>query len=163
MGQSGRSLRRAYYPNVMRKNMNERMRKWIDTRDKPGLLIAMMREFSGNSHISFEGSLENLNLSGIHGASVEETEVLKRQTTSPKLDFLAVPLNEATLDEIWNELSKKDHLVHEGIIHVQIENGGELVFGGYDNFHRECVVAYPAVPVKLLEELKENGVIRDFK
>ena len=143
--------------------MNDRLRKWIDTRDKPGLLIAMMREFIGNSHISFEGSLENLKLSDIPGISVEETEVLKRQTTSPRLDFLVVPLSEATINEIWKELSEKDHLVHEGIIHVQIENNGELVFGGYDNFHRECVVAYPAVPVKLLEELKENGVIRDYK
>ena len=81
----------------------------------------------------------------------------------PELDFLVVPLNENTVSEIWKELLEKDHLVHEGIIHVQIENNGNLVFGGYDNFHRECVIAYPGVSVKLLEELKASGVIRGYK
>jgi uncharacterized protein (DUF1501 family) len=32
--------------------MSEQPRKWIDTRDKPGLLFAMMREFAINSHMS---------------------------------------------------------------------------------------------------------------
>ena len=143
--------------------MDKQQRKWIDTRDKTGLLIAMMREFSGDSHISFEGTLEKLELGNIEGASTEETKVLKRQTITPQLDFVVVPLNKNTIQEIWKELSEKDHLLHEGIIHVQIENEGNLVFGGYDNFHRDCVVAYPGVPEKLLKELKLNGVIRACK
>jgi len=32
--------------------MGEQPRKWIDTRDKPGLLFAMMRKFAINSHRS---------------------------------------------------------------------------------------------------------------
>ncbi len=143
--------------------MSKSRKKWIDTRDKPGLLIAMMKEFSTDSHISFEGSLKNLNLNTIAGTSENETSELKRQTGSPKLDFLVVPLNEKTVEVIWKELYEKDHLVHEGIIHIQIECNGKLVFGGYDNFHRECVVAYSSVPVRLLDKLKENGVIRDYK
>lgn len=143
--------------------MNKQQRTWIDARDKPGLLIAMMRRFVGNSHISFEGSLENLGFGNILGATSIETAVLKRQTTEPELDFLIVPLNEDTVGRIWKELSEKDHLVHEGIIHVQIESNGKLVFGGYDNFHRECVIAYPSVAVEFLKDLKDKGVIRDYK
>ncbi len=142
--------------------MNNRPKKWIDTRDKPGLLLAMMREFAFNSHISFEGSLKNLELERLPGSSQNETSALKRTTIKPELDFLVLPLNEDTLNVIWKELSEKDHLVNQGIIHVQIEHNGKLVFGGYDNFHRECVVAYPSVPVKLLDVLKDNGIIRGY-
>ena len=121
------------------------MRTWIDARDKPALLLAVMKELAGNSSISFEGDLSNLELKKIENSQEEETEVLERQTTSPVLDFLVLPLTEITLQEIWSEISQKDHLVNEGIIHVQIESEGELAFGGYDNFHRECTIAYSAI------------------
>jgi len=143
--------------------MKSEQRQWIDARDKPSLLLAMMKEFSNNSHISFEGSLENLSFFNINGASTNETETLKRQTISPKLDFVVLPLTDETIQEIWQELEKKDHLVNEGIIHVQIEHKEKLAFGGYDNFHKECVIAYSSVPLELLEYLKEKGIIRGFK
>jgi hypothetical protein len=34
---------------------------------------------------------------------------------------------------------------NRGIIHVQIEENGKMSFAAYDNFDRECVVAFPAV------------------
>lgn len=136
---------------------------WIDPRDKPGLLLAMMREFANHSYISFEGSLANLEFYNWPIASYVETPVLERQTVSPELDFVVVPLTDQTLSDIWKELSKKGHLAREGIIHVQIESNGKLVFGGYDNFHRECTVAYSGVSTALLEGLKEKGVIRDYR
>jgi len=143
--------------------MNIEQVMWIDARDKPGLLLAMMKEFTNNSNISFEGSLDHLSFSSWPDVSTEETEALKRQTTSPQLDFVVLPLTEAIVHNIWKELSDKDHLVHEGIIHVQIESDGKLVFGGYDNFHPDCTVAYPGVSIGLLEKLKENGVIREYR
>ena len=136
---------------------------WIDARDKPGLLLAMMRQFQDQSNISFEGSLGQLTCFSWPAASYEENQVLKRQTTSPELDFVVIPLTEQSVKDIWKELCEKDHLAHEGIIHVQIENNGRLVFGGYDNFHRECTVAYPGVPLELLEKLKEQGIIREYE
>ncbi len=96
-------------------------------------------------------------------ASNTETEVLKRQTLSSELDFVIIPLTDQTVQNIWKVLSEKDHLVHEGIIHVQIESNGNLVFGGYDNFHRQCVIAYSGVSIELLERLKEKGVIRGYE
>jgi hypothetical protein len=135
---------------------------WIDARDKPGLLIAIMREFTNQSHISFEGSLRDLAFYGWPNAAYTETAVLRRQTISPKLDFVVVPLTELSVEEIWRELSKKDHLVHQGIVHVQIEHNGRLAFGGYDNFHRDCTVAYSSVLLGLLENLKARGVVRDY-
>jgi len=136
--------------------------QWINTRDKPALLLVMLKEFSGGSHISFEGELSHVDFTAIDGVSTEETQALKRQTISPIQDFMVVPLTIETSKTIWLELSEKDHLVNEGIIHVQIESKGKLVFGGYDNFHRDCVIAYPGVRIQLLQELKEKGIIRSY-
>lgn len=123
----------------------------------------MMQEFANDSYISFEGSLANLKFYDWPIASYVETSTLKRQTVSPELDFVVIPLTDQTLSDIWRELSKRDHLVREGIVHVQIDSDGTLVFGGYDNFHRECTVAYSGVSTAFLEGLKEKGVIRDYR
>jgi hypothetical protein len=49
------------------------------------------------------------------------------------------------------------------ILHVQIERGGVLELGAYDNFHLGCVVTGPGVSVGLLSELRTAGVIRGFR
>lgn len=136
--------------------MSKREVTWIDPRDKPGLLRSMMEECVGDSLISFEGTLESLSFYSWPSASFVETDSLKRQTISPELDFVVLPLDHTTFPVIWKELSEKDHLVHEGIIHVQIAKAGKLVFGGYDNFHRECTVSYAGIPKVLLESLKSK-------
>ena len=137
---------------------------WINPRDKPGLLLALMKELSGDASISFEGWLNGLGFGKIPGAKTEETESLKRVTIDPKLDFVVLPLNKESVPEIWKIIAEKDHLTNEeGIIHVQIEKNGELVFGGYDNFHKDCVVAYAGIPIELLQVLKERGIIRVFQ
>ena len=54
-------------------------------------------------------------------------------------------------------------MADDGIIHVQIEKGGQLVFGAYDNFHADCVtVNNDAIPPSFLEGLKNKGVIRSY-
>lgn len=122
-----------------------------------------MKEFANHSYISFEGALANLEFYDWPIASYVETSTLKRQTVSPELNFVVIPLTDQTLSDIWKELSKKDHLAREGIIHVQIESDGKLVFGGYDNFHRECTVAYSGVSAAFLDGLKGKGVIRGYQ
>jgi hypothetical protein len=146
----------------MRKSMSIE-RYLIDATDKPGFLLAMMKHFAGPSLISFEGSLGTLSFSSWPNASLKETEALKRQTRSPKLDFVVLLLNEGTVKDIWRELSEKDHLVHEGVVHVQIESDGQLVFGGYDNFHRDCTVINSGVSIELLEQLKHKGLVRGYQ
>lgn len=133
----------------------------IVPRDKPGLLIAMMRALAGEAHISLEGDLRRIDLTGIAPIGAAETS-LGRQTFSPTLDFVVLPLTSETQPLIWSRLSVADHLAADGIIHTQIEKNGRLAFGAYDNFHRDCVGASDAVPVHLLEKLKESGVIRSF-
>ena len=80
------------------------MKTWIDARDKPALLLAVMKELVGNSNISFEGDLSNLELDKIESSRSDETEVLRRQTASPVLDFIVLPLTEKTLQEVWLSL-----------------------------------------------------------
>lgn len=123
----------------------------------------MIKEFNNKGLISFEGDLKNLNLDNIPGLINGEQEPLIRATSHPKLDFVILPLKDETTPLILNELNEKDHLVHEGIIHVQIAQNNKLVFGGYDNFHKNCVVAYEDVPINLLEKLKSIGVIRSYE
>jgi hypothetical protein len=118
---------------------------------------------STNSLISFEGWLKELEFENILGTRLAETELLKRSTIEPKLDFVVLPLTEITVPKVWKII--KDHLKKpdSGIIHVQIEKNDELLFGGYDNFHRDCVVASAGVPIEILQSLKECGVIRDYQ
>jgi len=136
---------------------------WIDTRDKPGLLFALLRHFEGDSHVSFEGHLQQLALAELPGASTSETLILRRQTVEPILDFVAVPVTGETAKALRERLSVQDLFHDDGaLIHVQIEHAGHLVFGAYDNFHKDCVVAYELTPEALLEQLKSSGVIRSY-
>jgi hypothetical protein len=51
---------------------------------------------------------------------------------------------------------------NRGIIRVQIERNGKMAFAAYDNFDRECVVAYPAASSASLDELTMTGVLRNY-
>jgi hypothetical protein len=133
----------------------------IVARDKPGLLIAMMRELAGDAYISFEGDLGRIDWKGISGLDEGQTS-LRRATLTPELDFVVLPLTVETQPLIWEALSKVDHLADDGIIHTQIEKEERLVFGPYDNFHADCVSASDVVPRSRLEALKASGVIRSF-
>lgn len=144
----------------LRGMMDERY--WLVARDKPGLLIAMMRALAGNAHISFEGDLSRCQLSAIPGASGEESEALRRNTLVPRQDFVVLPLEAENIRRILAEILPSGRVVHD-IIHVQIEKNGRLAFGAYDNFHPECIVAWSAVPRALLDQLQAKGILRSFE
>jgi hypothetical protein len=138
-------------------------RYWLVARDKPGLLIAVMRALVGGAHISFEGDLSRCRgLLTLPGASTEETEDLRRQTLYPVQEFVVLPLEPETVRPILAEVLPEGRVVRD-IIHVQIERAGRLAFGAYDNFHRDCLVCWPAVPQELLEQLRVNGVLRSWE
>jgi hypothetical protein len=135
----------------------------IVARDKPGLLIAMMRALAGDAaYISFEGDLHAIDWTGLSGVEEGKTS-LRRQTSTPKLDFVILPLTAETQTSIWDAVSKVDHLADDGIIHTQIEQEGRLAFGAYDNFHARCITASDAISLSLLEDLKSSGVIRSYE
>ena len=72
------------------------------------------------------------------------------------------PLTDDNVAAIWKVITEKD-LLTDRIIHVQIALGGGLIFGAYDNFQEDCVVAYEEFPVALLDRLVANGVIRSYQ
>lgn len=137
-------------------------RCWIDPRDKPGLLRAMMRALAGDARISFEGDLSRCVFADNLTASADETEALCRQTVVPKQDFVVLPLELDTVQPILDVVLPGRRYLDD-IIHIQIERHGQLQFGSYDNFHRECVVCYAGVETTLLDQLKSSGVIRSWQ
>jgi hypothetical protein len=135
---------------------------YIVARDKPGLLIAMMKELVGESHISFEGDLTGMDWSGLDFVAESES-CLERQTSMPKLDLVIFALTEKTLPIIWQALRTPDNLAGGAIVHVQIAKHCRLAFSAYDNFHPDCVGASGAVPLTVLESLHNSGVIRSYR
>lgn len=133
-------------------------------RNKPALLWAVLEHFLNQARVSLEGDLGQFDLLACSGASSDETHEIHRHTKSPKLDFVVLPV---TVDQL---VTLKHRLGGAGVfgvggrlVHVQVEFQGKLVFGGYDNFHKECVVAYPPLGVTFLEQLKVKGILRSYK
>jgi hypothetical protein len=134
---------------------------WLVARDKPGLLIAMMRALCGNAHIALEGDLSKCRLREIAGATDQETAVLERTTAIPRLDFLVIPLEPDTIRPIMDRVLPEGRVVHD-VIHVKIEKDGKVEFEAYDNFAPDCIFAGSAVPETLLEDLTARGVLRSY-
>ena len=136
----------------------------LDTRDRPGLLFAMMRMFaSDHSHIAFEGNLATTELYRLEGAAYEETSVLKRATTAPLLDFVVLPLVPARIPEVEKAIrSKVAFGGYRGIIHVQIEANGKLAFGAYDNFNPDTVTIYGPIEKAALDDLVAKRTLRSY-
>jgi hypothetical protein len=133
----------------------------LRTKHKPRLLFAMMGALaSGDAAISFEGRLAHTDLAKIDGVRLDETEVLRRQTLQPRMDFLVLPLTPASLPVIERAVNSKIAFNGcAGIVHVQIESHGQIAFAAYDEFAPDCVVAHSAVPMTLLEELVEKRIL----
>jgi len=136
----------------------------LNTRDKPGLLFAMMRTFaSDQSRIAFEGNLAGTELFRLVNASHEETGKLKRATIAPLLDFVVLPLLPTRVAEIEKAIRSKIAFTgYKGIIHVQIERQGEISFGAYDNFGQETVVVSGAISKEALDDLVKNRILRSY-
>jgi hypothetical protein len=136
----------------------------LDTRDRPGLLFAMMRRFaSEQSRIAFEGNLASTELFRLVGGSHEEAGLLKRATAAPQLDFVVLPLVASRVSEIEKAIrSKVAFAGYAGIIHVQIESHGEIVFGAYDNFGRDSVVVNATIDTSILDDLVKARILRYY-
>jgi hypothetical protein len=143
--------------------MNEpaKDRYWIVARNKPGLLIAMMRALAGDAHIAFEGDLSRCALPPALGPDPSETSTLRRHTLLPRQDFVVLPLEDDTVRSILDAVLP-DRRFMDDIVHIQIEKNGRLEFGSYDNFHPECIVCFLGVSTDLLDRLRGNGIIRSW-
>ena len=153
------------YHAVVSDNMTSAQPKFrLHTRHKPELLFAVMRTLAHeDARISFEGRLSHTELANIAGASLNETDVLKRNTTSPRMDFVVLPLNPETVPEIEKAIvSKVAFKGYAGIVHVQIERQKCLAFVACDNFHEDCVWVSNLVPDTFLAELVKNLVLYSY-
>ena len=139
----------------------EKDRFWIVARDKPGLLIAMMRALVGDGYMSFEGDLSRCAFSAELAPSSDETAVLARHTSHPQQDFIVVPLEQDNIQAILDTILTDGRFMKD-IIHIQIEKNGRLEFASYDNFHPDCVVCFHGISTGLLSRLQESGVIRSW-
>jgi hypothetical protein len=136
---------------------------WLDPKDKPGLLIAMMKALAGNAHISFEGDLTECDFSDFRSAVHTETEYIKRENEPKKESpIIILPLEPETIKPILKQVLPEGRVVHK-IIAVQIEKDGKIEFMAGDNFHRECVSVGSGVAEELLQQLIQMGVLRGYK
>jgi hypothetical protein len=137
-------------------------RYWPVARDKPGLLIAMMRHLAGDAHISFEGELSCCSFPSSLKPSGEETSALRRSTSHPEQGFVVLALTPESVRPILDVVLPDNRYLND-IIHIQIEKAGKLQFGSYDNFHHECIVGFPpGVTPELLNRLQSSGVVRSW-
>ena len=89
--------------------------------------------------------------------------MLKRQTSSPELDFIVVPINERTVGMLKRQLSARGVMGKDGVvIHTQIQASDEMIFSACDNFHKDCTVTSKSVPEDFLASLKSHGLLRSY-
>ena len=90
---------------------------WINVRDKPGTLWALLSFFNDRGTVSLEGDLREINQkSDLTGATTEETHLLRRQTASPLREFLTVPITTKNIELLKKLLSGPDIFSSGGLI-----------------------------------------------
>jgi hypothetical protein len=138
-------------------------RFWPVARDKPGLLVAMLRALAGDdARLSLEGDLSRCAFPSALCPSGEETDVLRRHTAIPKQDFVVLPLTPGSARPILDVILPGNRYMAD-VLHIQIERGGALQFGSYDRFDPECIVCFPpGVSAELLDRLQASGVLRSW-
>jgi uncharacterized protein (TIGR02996 family) len=141
---------------------------WLNPRNGPALLAAMMRALAGDACISFEGCPLCDQLFAIPGATDQETKVLKRHipvppALRPSREFIVLPLEPDTIRPILAGVLPQGRSPRETIEHVQIEKAGRLELGAYNFFDPRYTGTGPAVPETLLAELRAKGVLRSFE
>jgi len=132
---------------------------WLDPRDKPALLLRMMRELCGDSRIALQGDLSSCDFSEVPGKIDGLVDPFRPEFGS---GGVVLPLFPMTVDQIKRQLFPGGRIVRD-IGSIQIEKGGRVEFVAADHFHRECVSVGRAVPEAFLRELVEAGVLRGYK
>jgi hypothetical protein len=123
---------------------------------KNQLLLAVMKQLAGNAAISFEGDLSSLDLLAMPGASADETPALKRNTVSPRQDFVILPLE---LDTIRPIIKAMGGTIPKSILHIQIAKADKLEFGAYDQFHLGALFVGEALGGDFLDVMVSEGIL----
>ena len=120
----------------------------------------MMRFLAGDAQIVFEGDLTRCEFPPTIPRVSEDRSILKRQTLTPKLDFLILGLEQDTISAILDTVLPHNRYI-EDIIHIQIAKDGNLSFGCYDQFDSECIVC-SGVTTEFLDVLLSQGIIKSW-
>ena len=119
-------------------------------------------EFPEDSLLSIEGDLSKCDFSELGGSITEETDILKRNTTHPKQDFLIIPLNgnnkRSLIEDIFNRIG-----LRKNVLHIQVAYKNNLFFGAYDCFHPECVWIDAKLKETILSTLLSKRIISNYK
>jgi hypothetical protein len=135
---------------------------WLDPKDKPGLLVHIMKALVGNAKIALEGNLEEFDFSAIPNPIYTETETIKHETGIPHDPIIILPLEQDTIKHILDQILPGGKCVSI-ISAIQIEKNGKIEFMAGDNFHRECVSVGHAIKTELLDEMISKGILRSYK
>lgn len=132
---------------------------WINARDKPAFLVAMMRALQGDtSQIGFEGDLS--------GCDFSEVKKIDPFGELGKIDdgteHVVLPLTDETINPILKQILPEGWIVHK-IRHIQVQVNTELQLLIGDNFDNECISVGPMVAYDLISELKTRGIIRSIE
>ena len=113
--------------------------------------------------VSIEGWLQDRFESIIKPTLKEATDILKRNTSRPKLDLWVFDLDASNYDEFQKAINNASGLFRHatGIIHVQVQKENIIVFGAYDNFDSECTVLYSGE--EFVNNLQEASLIYNFR
>jgi len=137
---------------------------WLDPRDKPALLVALMHQLAGNAHIVFEGDqedMESLDFSPIRGIFEGLVTPFNNEWREDSKS-LVLPLTNDTIRQILDVVLPEDRIIHN-VGAIQIEKDGQVQFMAGDNFHNECVSVGPAVPEQLLKDLVASGILKAYQ
>ena len=130
--------------------------KWSAVHFKNQLLLKVMKQLAGNAEVSFEGNLRSLNLAAVAGASTDETDLLKRNTIWPRLDFVILPLEPDTIRSIQRVMGGT---IPKSVLHIQIAKAGKLEFGAYDQFHPGALFFGEALGGDFIDALVRDGIL----
>jgi len=132
---------------------------WINVREKPAFLVAMMRELAGSdSQIMFEGNLSKCNFSNIEQLPITgEIHVCDSASEN-----IVLPLTKNNIKPILKQVLPEGRVVHK-INHIQIQKRNEIQLMVGDNFHNECISVGSMVSLEFLSILKKNGIIRKIQ
>jgi hypothetical protein len=133
--------------NYCYSQQNEYMKQtyFLDPRDKPGLLIALMRHLAGNAHIALEGDQEDMvcmNFDAIPGA-VESLVPPFEHQWDQNSRLIVLPLTNETIEPILVEVLPEGRIVHK-VGPIQIEKDGDIQFlSGIISIESACQLDQP--------------------
>lgn len=119
-----------------------------------------MRELAGDAQIAFEGDLIGLNLAKLRVVSEGTIPELKRQTLSPKQDFVVVELNADAIPGIMKVLGGT---IPRAVIHIQIAKAGQLAFSACDNFDPDAIFFGEALSDDFVAFMQREHLLRELR